>query len=187
MAITCSVCGLTYVPSLAEDRASHRIRHGQVVRTLRPRPLRIFIERLKRSSDPEHVTSLSASWLQNELYFRARMFRREFDYDFIRWSPNGAEETTVHGFLFNDDTNTFGHGAIAGGGVFRWRKFQDAPSGWTFDWVWVSPDARRKGILTRRWPKFTERFGNFYLMPPLSAAMTNFAEKGGHSLPRGKP
>jgi len=168
---------------LAEDRAIHRIQHGQVIRALKPRPLRGFIERLKRSDDPEHITSLSAAWLQNELYFRARMFRREFSYDFVQWSPNGTEDITVHGFLFNDDTKTFGDGAIVGGGVFRWREFQNAPARWTFDWVWIAPDARRKGILTRRWGAFKERFGNFYLMPPVSPAMIAFARKIGHEAP----
>jgi hypothetical protein len=105
-----------------------------------------------------HVTVLSPGWLQQELYLRAVRFQRDFKYDFPQWSPYGDEEPDAHGFLFNDDTGTFGNGAIAGACVFRWREIKDAPAGWVMDWAWIAPAARRKGILQRRWAAFENRF-----------------------------
>ncbi len=44
-------------------------------------------------------------------------------------------------------------------------------------WVWLHPYMRRKGCLTRAWPIFAERFGQFDCEPPLSDAMQTFLEK----------
>ena len=171
---TCEICRVTYVEELADDRAYHRKHHARAMKALQPRPLSRFLKRLKDATDPVHVNALSARWLQDELYVRARMFKRELGYDFPQWSPYGDEQPDAHGFLLCDDTGTFGHGAIAGGCVFRWREWSNRPHGWTMDWVWLAPEVRRRGLLARRWGTFEKRFGRFYLRPP-----KQFAEKVG--------
>jgi hypothetical protein len=60
---------------------------------------------------------------------------------------------------------------------FRWRKWADAPPGWALAWVWFHPYERRRGHLTRAWPYFRARFGDFIAEPPLSPAMQAFMLK----------
>ena len=177
MLVKCEVCGFSYVKGSAADRNNHRKRHSKTLRVLQPQPSVRFLKRLAHVDDPEHVNVWSPKWIQQELFLRAQMFQREFRYDFPQWSPFEDEEPDAHGFVFNDDTGTFGDGAIVGGGVFRWREFEDASSRWTFDWVWIAPKVRHKGVLSRRWPAFLRRFSPFHLMRPLSPDMQRFAEK----------
>jgi hypothetical protein len=183
MLTTCEICGMSYVSDLPGDRAQHRAAHAKVVRILSPKPLRRFINRLAKSKDPEVVTFASARWLQEELYLRARQFKREFGYDFTQWSPYGDEQRDAYGFLFAEKNGVFQDGAIVGACVFRWRSFSDAQARWTLDWVWIAPDARRRGLLGRRWPAYQKRFGDFYIMPPVSPAMSAFAQKHGYKGP----
>ena len=96
----------------------------------------------------------------------------------MQWgSPEGDDDPKVHGFLFNDGSEVFGHGAIAGTCAFRWREWKNRPPSWGLQWIWVAPKARRHGILSRRWPMLRARFGAFVIEPPLSAAMAAFAAK----------
>ncbi|MDA7947995.1 MAG: C2H2-type zinc finger protein [Hyphomicrobiaceae bacterium] len=176
---TCKICGLNYDSELSEDRAEHRKFHAKTMRALRPRPLARFRRLLNATGDPVEVKLGSGQWRHDEIYLRAKMFKREFGYDFPQWSPFGDETPDARGFLFNDDTGTFGHGAIAGACAFRWREFADSAPRWAMDWVWLAPDVRRKGLLSRQWALFQERFGSFYLQPPVSPAMQQFAIKHG--------
>ncbi|OJX68454.1 C2H2-type zinc finger protein [Magnetospirillum sp. 64-120] len=168
---TCSICGLSYLRGSAADEALHRKEHRLWMSVLEPKPDRMFLQRLSSNADPEHVTARSGKWLQQHMYQRARHFKREFHYDFVQWAPSG-EEPHAHGFLFNDDTGTFGNGAIVGACAFRWREDH-----WGLQFIWITPKARRKGILTRRWQRFREQFGEFEIEPPLSAAMKRFAAR----------
>jgi hypothetical protein len=169
-----------YVAELVDDRRQHRARHAKVMRVLQPRSTKRFSNRVEAESRAARVIAESPFWLQQELYERARLFQREFQYDFPQWSPHGDEPFDANGFLFDDDTETFGRGAIAGGCVFRWRDFGDASPRWTLDWIWITPALRRKGVLSRRWGWFVSKFGTFHIMGPVSDAMTAFAKKNGH-------
>ncbi len=173
----CQICGMGYVAELADDRAQHRKHHAAIMRVLQPSPTKRFLRLIGSVGNPAHVDWRSPVWQQNEMYQRARMFRREFDYDIVQWDSGDQE---AHGYLFNDDTGAFGHGAIVGACAFRHRQFSKAPAGWTMDWIWLIPRVRRKGILSRVWPIFKARFGEFYLYPPLSDAMAAFASKVGY-------
>jgi hypothetical protein len=110
---------------------------------------------------------------------RAATFQREFCYDFVQWDgPHQIEsDPRARGFLFNDDSGVFGHGAIVGACAFRWREHTDHPPCWAMQWIWIAPKARRRGILSRRWDAFRARFGKFVIEPPLSEAMQAFAAK----------
>jgi hypothetical protein len=104
-----------------------------------------------------------------EMYLRAFHFKRELGYDLL----NGASTRTTR----RRTAGVYGNAAIVGACAFRWREYRDAPAGWAMQWVWLTPKARRRGILARHWPEFRRRFGDFRLEPPLSEAMEEFARK----------
>jgi hypothetical protein len=56
--------------------------------------------------------------------------------------------------------------------------------GWHLLFIWVSPEWRRKGVLSRRWPKWRETYGDFTVERPISAAMVAFLTKHEHPLTR---
>lgn len=177
----CQICGYEWFKGDPSSSLAHRREHKKRLVILEPQPHPQFLEALAHQKEPELVTTTSSRWRHRQIYDRAVMFRREFHYDFVQWqSPKGNDDLKVHGFLFNDDTGTFGHGAIVGACAFRWQEYTDAPARWAMQWVWIAPKARRLGILSRRWPEFCARFGDFVLEPPLSEAMRGFADKHSH-------
>ena len=112
--VTCAVCGDQWLKGDPESSALHRREHKKRLAILEPSPDPRFLEALAHDPDPELVTSKSPKWQQQAMYERAVMFRREFHYDFVQWGYDGDDDPKVHGFLFNDDSGVFGHGAIAG-------------------------------------------------------------------------
>ena len=144
-----------------------------------PKPDEKFLDLLASAEDPELVRIGSPFWMHRRMFDIARRFKREFGYDFIQWGKPDRDPK-AHGFLFNDDTGTFGNGAIIGGCAFRWRDDH-----WGLQFIWIAPKARRKGVLSRRWERFREQFGEFEIEPPLSEAMKTFAEK--FATPRQRP
>ena len=96
--------------------------------------------------------------------------------DILSFGADGDDDPKAHGFLFNDDSCVFGHGAIVGACE---REYTDHPPCWAMQWIWIAPKARRRGILSRRWDAFRARFGKFVIEPPLSDAMQAFAAKQG--------
>lgn len=53
----------------------------------------------------------------------------------------------------------------------------------TLSWVWLRPESRRQGILTRYWPVFESSHPRFKVLTPLSPGMRNFLSRhGGHEL-----
>jgi hypothetical protein len=116
--------------------------------------------------------------MHKEIYERARLFKREFHYDFVQWHPDGERNPGVVGFLFVDPA---GSGKLLGACCFRWREYSNAPHRWAMDWIWLAPGARRTGLLTARWPSFLKDFGAFHVEHPRSDAMQAFLKK--HGLP----
>jgi hypothetical protein len=101
-------------------------------------------------------------------------FRREFRYDFVQyraaesngrdraymWTGRGCEEEIAIGAC-----------------CFRWRKWKDHAPGWALAWIWFHPYERGQGHLSKAWPYFQARFGDFHVEPPLSPAMAAFLAK----------
>jgi hypothetical protein len=174
MAKTCPVCDFTYVPELSGDRGQHRHFHDQITRCLEPIPTKRFSDAILKVG--EYVDIRSAKWKHKEMYARARMFKREFSYDFIAWDVTGRE-FGQRGYLFNDDTKTFGDGCIAGACGIHWVEYSNAPARWQLTWVWIAPRDRRKGILSRRWSGILSVFPNLYPSRPLSPGMESFLAK----------
>lgn len=176
----CDFCGLMWVKGLREDELFHRREHAKMLAVLEPKPHKRFLRDLDESSDPELVRAFGPRWRHTEMYKRALRFKREFHYDFTQWSEY-EDDPKAHGFLFADDVGVFGRGAIVGACAFRWREWTDHPAGWAMQWIWIAPKVRRHGILTRRWPRFRDQFGDFHLEQPLSEAMQAFADKAAAS------
>jgi hypothetical protein len=178
---TCEVCGVEWLKGDPADSAMHRREHKKRLAGLQPSPDPRFLEALANDAEPELMTIASPKWGHHEIYLRAATFRREFHYDFVQWAgPHMVDDDpTGQGFLFNDDTGVFGHGAIVGACAFRWREYRNHPPLWAMQWIWIAPKARRHGILSRRWDGFRTRFGKFAIEPSLSDAMEAFAAKHG--------
>lgn len=117
----------------------------------------------------------------------AKYFRREFQYDSIQYSARESMEKngTQEAFLWTNDPGCR-HFAI-GACCFRWRVWTNAPPGWALQWIWLHPYERNRGRLTRAWPYFQDRFGDFHVEPPLSPAMRAFLARQTRDVDRGVP
>ncbi|WP_139092995.1 hypothetical protein [Pseudomonas sp. AU11447] len=174
--ITCEYCGFFYLKGDLESSLLHRSEHARLKRILEPKPLSQFAKRLLHHPTPEQVNENSPLWMQHEVRERAIRFKREFRYDFLQWNGSSTKKVTsnVHGYLFSDHTGTFPPGTIIGACAFVKRQ-----GGWSLDWIWVIPSMRRRGVLLERWHAFLERYGDFDIEHPLSAAMEAFTYKHG--------
>src|SRR4051794_27696738 len=77
---TCTVCGLTYVQGLAEDRKLHQKYHARAMAVLNPKPEPRIAASLKVGVDPTIVTPVSPAWAQKAMYERAWRFHQETGY-----------------------------------------------------------------------------------------------------------
>jgi len=134
--------------------------------------------------DPARVTWKSPAPLRRAVYRLARYFQREFRYDFVQYGYEGREDDPdAVAFLWphveavpGDDRFSF---PVVGACCFRWRDWSDAPASWAFQWAWLHPYFRRRGLLSGAWPAFRAEFGGFVVEPPLSDAMAAFLRKAG--------
>ena len=169
--VECPGCGLTYMKGSPTDEREHRRAHRRWSVVNDPKPHRRLIDALVRDTDACWVGADAPGWKRKEVYERARLFRREFGYDFLQWSIE--DDPDAIGFLFSD-----GIGRIIGACAFR-PQLGNADRPWRLDWIWLCPDARRSGSLRREWQRFRQRFGDFDVEPPLSEAMKAFLIKQG--------
>lgn len=112
----------------------------------------------------------------------ARMFRREFGYDVAQYGHEGREDDpNSRAFLWPDhsiprsDRQPFSTYAV-GACCFRYREWPEY-TGWALQWAWFHPYYRRRGKMSRSWPRFREMFGEFEIEPPYSAGMWAFVAK----------
>ena len=171
----CSICGDVFYRGDPESSAAHRTEHRKRLMYLDPQPHPKFSIERAAGDDAELVTAASPRWKHDEMFRRARAFRREFGYDFVQWDSPVDTDPNMAGYLFGDK-----EGRIVGACAFRFREYADetAPR-WGLQWVWVCPKYRRQGVLAARWAYFKERFGDFHIEGPVSKAMEAFAVKKG--------
>lgn len=170
---TCDECGVTYVKGLPTDDREHRRTHRRRRAVIEPQTNRRFAQ--ARERDPlgaPWVDFMSPQWKHDLMYSRAYAFKREMEYDFTQWASQPDHDPNPVGFLFADEDNR-----IVGACGFRPQREEVRP--WRLDWIWLCPSARRTGVLTRYWPLFRQRFGEFDLTPPVSDAMQAFLSKHG--------
>jgi hypothetical protein len=174
---TCEICGHSYTKGDPESALTHRSEHARINRLVNPRPLGQFSARLLSHTNPELVNSQSPLWMHKEIHSRSKLFRREMQFDFTQWegsqtSKNMSPES--QGFLFADHTDQNVPGTAVGACAF-WRDLDK----WRLRWVWVCPKMRQAGVLTHRWAKFINLYGDFEIELPLSDAMRAFVLKHG--------
>ena len=107
----------------------------------------------------------------------ARYFLREMHTEGIPFEAAESEHSSWHvpykAFLFARE------GHYVGAACFRQREDLDAEKPWLFDWVWIHPFCRRKGVLTAVWGALNAKVGPFKLAHPISVHMKAFLTKVG--------
>jgi len=122
------------------------------------------------------VTQRSPLPLRRAAQQMAHYFQRELQYDFLLYVAVEKErdEKTV-AFLWTDDyPDDKGSLEVLGACCFRWRRYRDSGDRYALQWTWIHPYMRRKGRLTKAWPYFEKRFGEFIMESPLSRSMRIF-------------
>ncbi|MGY4816488.1 hypothetical protein ACVNP3_11190 [Pseudomonas chlororaphis subsp. piscium] len=175
--IKCDYCGLTYLSNTPAETRAHRVIHRRAAQLLDPTPNTRFAKRLAQTDHPIIVDSNAPMWMQKEVYRRAVKFKRDFRYDFVQWAGDDVNPVKIgwHGQLFPAGPD----GTIAGACALS--NEHPGPGGveWTLAWVWIAPKYRRQGLLAAHWPGLIERYGSFFIEPPLSEAMQGFVRSYG--------
>ena len=68
-------------------------------------------------------------------------------------------------------------GRFVGAAGFRYRHEESGEKPWVFDWLWIHPFRRRRGVLTLLWPALKAEVGEFRLAEPISQHMQGFLAK----------
>lgn len=171
----CQICGLEWYKGDPESSLYHRKEHKRRLSLLKPEPIpKMILELQKDETLAELVTYKSPLWKHKEMYYRALEFKSEFHYSFTQWSKEGREDVDAHGFLITGE-----QGKIVGACAFQNRLQKDNSYRWGLQWIWICPDERGKGHLSKRWKMYRERFGDFHVEHPVSDAMKAFLEKKG--------
>jgi hypothetical protein len=173
----CLTCGSGYVPGV--DREIHRRRHAEYLRARRPKADR------RLDSEDMRVDRSSPPWLHRLVHERARVLKLDEGYTGLLWTADGSSlqdndyHRDYHAWLIVEPTpeGPVGVGAAA----FIWTVWSNAPPRWRLTFVWIAEGWRCKGVLSRRWPRWRELYGDFTLDPPLSQAMGAFVDKHGGS------
>lgn len=169
--VTCPVCDLTYISGLGRDEHEHNVFHNKVIKTLQPVPSRALRAALASDPNAVWVTNNSPKWLRIAVERCARAFKREMGYDFTQWCAEDDPEAIA--FLFHDDRYR-----IIGACCFRPTSENQAAKK-RLDWIWLCPDARRRGYLSKHWDLFLSIYGEFDIEHPISPAMEAFLRKKG--------
>lgn len=168
----CAECGMSFMKGLPSDDKEHRKLHRLRRKSTHPEPhLRFSREMTRDPLGAPWVDESSAAWKHELMYRRAFAFKREAGHDFAQWGLNPWDNQGAVGYLFSDS-----EGRVVGAAGFR---PQEGERPWRLDFVWLAPAHRRQGLLTRQWPGFRQRFGDFDVEHPLSEEMKAFLRKRG--------
>ena len=167
----CPVCRFNYVPSIESNRRQHRSRHNQWMKPRRPKPDPRF------AADTDvMVDKASPKWLHKLVYERAQALKRDQRYDFVQWGEDHAPRAStpggrLHAILLIENSTAVG---VAG---FEFVNWSNKAPGWHMVMVWIAEPWRRKGVLSRRWARWRETYGEFTVEKPISEAMADFLSK----------
>lgn len=129
------------------------------------------------------VTAASKPVLRRAVECMAYYFRREFGYTFVQYcAVEPDDETKSRAFLWADPlARKDGKITVFGACCFRWREWEDAPPGYSLDFVWIHPSRRRQGTLAKAWPGLRRLFGDeFHIQDPISPEMLHFLLRQHH-------
>ena len=175
---------MMYVPDYEGDRLGHRRWHHRVASTLPPRPDK-RLGALRLTGDLL-VDRDSPRWQHRMVYERAHRLKLEQHYDFTQWKPDGVpwehsaeRPTPPHAVLLIEQQDI----AVGVVSFINGRRWSNVAPGWLLSFIWIAPEWRRQGVLSRRWPAWRATYGEaFMLEPPLSEAMEAFALKHHHPI-----
>lgn len=170
MVTQCDLCGLTYVEENPDDEELHAARHAKFLEPISPKASLALKAQLEKDPDATWVDYRSPTWLREEVYWRAKVFQREFGYDLPQWEIKGHHDPSAIGFVFHDLDFR-----IVGACCFRPNSSQGKEI--RLDWVWICPSMRRRGLVSSQWESFRRRFGVFLIEGPISKAMSNFLSR----------
>ena len=170
MATKCDLCGLLYVEGDPDDEKLHEERHSKLLEPIQPKPSLELKAHLGTDPGAVWVDCSSPTWLREEVYWRAKVFQREFGYDMPQWEIEGYHDPSAVGFVFHDPEFR-----IVGACCFRPNSTQSKEV--RLDWIWLCPEVRRYGLASSQWEKFRSRFGVFLIEGPISKAMSNFLSR----------
>lgn len=133
-------------------------------------------EKKEMLGDFVRVKSSYSFEVRDALYTMAKYFKREESIDSML-APHPMtipDDKEMYAYLLPIESILLDKDSlIVGGFIFRLREW-----GYGFQWIWLHPFVRGKGILTKHWPLLEEKFGkDFYCEPPYSKAMQAFLDK----------
>jgi hypothetical protein len=101
----------------------------------------------------------------------AKYMQRELHYDFSMFDVNGSGDG-VAAYLFGNG------GVWVGACAFCDTAHAGIATAtpWMLIWIWIHPYFRKRGLLTKAWPMWSQTHGDFFLLAPLSDAMKNFVK-----------
>jgi hypothetical protein len=159
------------------DRIAHDCRHADILRAVNPEPEEKFLHLLKKNKGrPAFVCCASPLWMHKAVYIRSFAFAVEVPGGKIAWAEDGRMPIDCHAYLFGDDTETLGTGAIAGAAGFRLVPRSNEQFRSRLEWIWLCPPVRRKGVLERQWKWLKQNNGDFDF-DPVTEAMLKFSQK----------
>ena len=150
-----------------------------------------------RLGNPFLVDETSPKQHHKAVYEIARFMSKECKYDMIYYTQmvlfrNFEPEQDCRSFLW---VHPESHGVsneyripCIGAACFRYRRWKNTDPGWAMQWVWMHPyyrggssaidtHNRVKSLLRWSWPTLVEKFGVFFVEPPLTASMKRFLIK----------
>jgi hypothetical protein len=130
--------------------------------------------------------------LRREVDRFAYYFRREFHYDFVQFDAGKAAASDLECYSFDSDSSytaylfadceeraeTNGGMFWVGAGCFRIRQYENLDNlpVEVFDWAWIHPYFRSRGILSSHWKRLRRRHGDFLMwQTPFSPTVRKFA------------
>jgi hypothetical protein len=136
---------------------------------------------IEKLGDAIRIKSTHSPECRDALFKCARFFKREFQYDAIQYaSPYALEnDNDCHAYIWTIEKKTVQiKSIVVGAFCFRLREW----GGFGFQWIWLHPYVRNRGLLSRHWSEMENKFGkNFYCEPPYSPAMHSFIVKNSHT------
>jgi hypothetical protein len=170
---------LTYKLDLVMPKLKSHFRDPIPVRKIRP--LR-NLEKIPLDTPSEFLPVYYNSKIEHRraVYKMARYMATEFQYNLMYGYDGKGDESSSRAFLWLEDKRKYDHHQctpVIGGCCFRLRRYKGKRAHWALQWVWLHPFKRRQGHLSKVWPYFKERFGDFEVEEPLSDEMSKFMNK----------
>jgi hypothetical protein len=158
---------------LETDRKLHREFHAEFLHPRTPKvDPRLYVF---PPGEDIRVEPASPKWLHRLVYDRAQALAREEHYDFAQWREDRAPEGEgIHALLLIEERRAVG---AAG---FEYHTWTNYPHGWHLNFIWIATAWRRRGVLSKRWPRWVQTYGRFTVETPLSEAMQAFCAKAAH-------